>query len=44
MCSNVVYGYSTNRNLYIFEKASGKLLSFVGVPFERVEINGMKVS
>lgn len=41
---NHVYAYSTNKNLYIFDKKTGKLESMLVVPNDKVEINGMTVS
>lgn len=38
-----VYAISSSRNLYVFDKRSGKLLNLVAVPFGRPEVGGVEV-
>lgn len=38
-----VYCFSSTKNLYIFDKKSGKLVSLILVPTAKAEVNGMVV-
>jgi hypothetical protein len=38
-----VYCFSSSKNLYIYDKKSGKLVSLIMVPISKTEINGMVV-
>lgn len=38
-----VYCFSSTKNLYIYDKKSGKLVSLVMVPIAKTEVNGMVV-
>ena len=38
-----VYCFSTTKNLYIFDRKSGKLLSLLLVPTSKQEINGIVI-
>ena len=38
-----VYCFSTTKNLYIYDKKSGKLVSLILVPTAKAEVNGMIV-
>jgi hypothetical protein len=41
---SAVYAYSTTKNLYVYEKKSGKLMGIILVPNDRQEISGIQVS
>ena len=38
-----IYAYSSTKNLYVFEKKSGKLESIILIPTDKAEISGMEV-
>lgn len=39
-----MYAFSSTKNLYIFDKISGKLVSLLLVPINEIEINGIVVA
>jgi hypothetical protein len=38
-----VYCFSSSKNLYIYDKKSGKLVSLIMIPIAKAEVNGMFV-
>jgi len=38
-----VYCFSSSKNLYIYDKKSGKLVSLIMIPISKTEVNGMIV-
>ena len=38
-----VYCFSSSKNLYIYDKKSGKLVSLIMIPISKTEVNGMLV-
>ena len=43
--ANYVYAFSSTKNLYIFDKKTGKLVSLLLIPLDKPdELNGMVVS
>ena len=38
-----VYCLSSSKNLYIYDKKSGKLVSLIMIPLSKTEVNGMIV-
>ena len=38
-----IYCFSTTKNLYIYDKKSGKLVSLIMIPLSKTEVNGMIV-
>lgn len=38
-----VYCFSSSKNLYIYDKKSGKLVSLIMIPIAKTEVNGMVV-
>jgi WD40 repeat protein len=42
--ANHVYAFSSTKNLYIFDKKNGKLVSLLLIPTDKTEINGFLVA
>ena len=38
-----IYAYSSTKNLYVFERKSGKLESIILIPTDKAEISGMEL-
>ena len=38
-----IYCFSSSKNLYIYDKKSGKLVSLIMIPISKTEVNGMLV-
>ena len=38
-----VYCFSSSKNLYIYDKKSGKLVSLIMIPISKTDVNGMLV-
>ncbi len=38
---NYVYAFSSAKNLYIFDKSNGKLVSLILIPIDEIEIHGI---